>query len=337
MDLTNLAGIYPSPPVVYTDDTCRTVDFEAYRDHIRWLCSHDIAGLCVGGHAGETECLTMDERLGVISVALEEAKGRIPVFGGVIADSTHEAIRQVKIQKEHGADAVLICPPTIIGWDAATADAMMIAHFRKIDREGGLPFLIYGGPGDGSSYRTLPATMTRIAIACENLVAWKLAVRGVATGENSFAHCVEALNAANAVTGRSVAGLIAGDAALLGALDAGGKGDVNACESVRVDDNTALYKAWMAGDRETAQAIQDRGKPLSDIIYGIRIGRSFTYFHYRFKIASWMMGYIANPMMRLPQVPPPDEEIGMIYDALIAIGKSPVHTPAEFKPSAEVI
>lgn len=326
-----LEGIIPSPPVIYTDDTCRLVDYDAVRDHFRFLLRHDIGALCVGGHAGETECLTMDERLAVIRIAREEAKGRVPVMGGVVADSTWSAIEQTNIQKDHGADAVLVCPPNIVGWDAAGADAMLVAHFKEINDRCALPFVIYGGPGDGSSCRQLPATFTKVAIECEHLVSWKIAVRGIATGENSFAECVKALQKAEAITGRAVAPLIAGDANLIGALEAGAKGTVNACESVRVDDNTKLYRAYMSGDLDTARKIAETGKPISDIIYGIRIGRSFTYFHYRFKIASWMLGYIPNPYMRLPQVPPPADEIQMIYDALIKAGKKPVRQPSEFK------
>ena len=76
-------------------------------------------------------------------------------------------------------------------------------------------------------------------------------------------------------------------------------------------------------------------KPLADIIYGLAVGRSFTYFHYRFKIATWMLGRIPNAFMRLPQVPPPADEFQMIYDALVATGKRPVHQPHEFTVAAE--
>jgi 4-hydroxy-tetrahydrodipicolinate synthase len=266
-----------------------------------------------------------------LRIAREEAKSRVPVMGGVVADSTWSAIEQTKIQKDHGVDAVLVCPPNIVGWDAAGADAMLVAHFKAINDKGGLPFVIYGGPGDGSSCRQLPATFTKVATECELLVAWKIAVRGIATGENSFAECVKALQKARAATGRTVNPLIAGDANLLGALEAGGKGTINACESFRVDDSTALYQAFQRGDIDTARKIHELNKPISDIIYGIRIGRSFTYFHYRFKIASWLLGYIPSPYMRLPQVPPPADEIAMLHDALIRAGKKPVHSPDEFR------
>jgi 4-hydroxy-tetrahydrodipicolinate synthase len=337
MSQLQLTGVIPSPPVVYTDESCMEVNYEGYRRHLRHLLAFDIGGLCIGGHAGETECLTMDERLKVIDVAVEEAKGRVPIIGGVIADSTHAAIEQAKRQKDHGVDAVLVCPPNIIGWDAERADDMHVAHFKAFDRAAQIPFLIYGGPGDGTSYRQLPQTFRKLAENCERLVAWKIPVRGVATGENSFASCVSALKEAGEITGRKVTSLIAGDANFYGALEVGADGNVNACESVRVEDNTALFEAFKKGDRETARKIQEKGQPLSDAIYGIRIGRSFTYFHYRFKIASWMLGYIDNPMMRLPQVPPPADEITIIYDALIKTGKEPVRSPSDYRRSIALI
>ncbi len=323
-------GIIPSPPIVYTDATCRTVDEEAYRAHLRYLLDHGVHGLCVGGHAGETECLTMDERLRVIDIAREESRGSVPVMGGVIADSTWSAIDQASALKEHGVDMILYCLPNIVGWDAETADAMAIAHFTAIDKATKVPFLIYGGPGDKSSCRIMPKTFESLATACEYLVGMKIAVRGIATGENSFTDCVAALRRAGEKTGRTVNALIAGDANLVGTFDAGGMGTINACESVRVEENMPLYQAYMAGDHATAVAIQARMKPLADVIYGLAIGRSFTYFHYRFKIAAWMLGNIPNAYMRLPQVPPPADEIAMIYDALVKVGKHPIHRPEEF-------
>ena len=328
-----LSGIIPSPPVIYTDASCREINYDAYRDHLRHLLSFEIGGLCIGGHAGETECLTMDERLKVIDIAVDEARGRVPVIGGVISDSTHSAIDQARVQKDHGVDAVLVCPPNIIGWDAERAEGMHLAHFAAFDKQAGLPFLIYGGPGDGTSYRQMPSTFRQLATTCENLIAWKIPVRGVATGPNSFSECVAALKDAAGITGRKVTALVAGDANFVGALEAGAEGNVNACESVRIDDNVALYAAFTRGDRDGAMAIQQRNQPLSDIIYGVRIGKSFAFFHYRFKIASWMLGLIDNPAMRLPQIPPPFEEIAIIHDALIKAGKTPVRAPSDYHPT----
>ena len=328
----NIEGVIPATAVIYTDASCETLDYDALREHLRYLLSHDISILCPGGHAGETECLTMEERLNVIRISREEAKGRVPIMGGVVADSTWAAIEQIKIQKDHGADMVLVCPPNIVGWDAAGADAMLLAHFKAINDKGGLPFLIYGGPGDNSSCRQLPPTFKKLAQECDQLIAWKIASRGIQTGENSFASCVQALQEAEAATGRKVNALIAGDANFLGALEAGATGTINACDNFRVGENTALYSAFKRGDLETAREIHERNKPISDVIYGIRIGRSFTYFHYRFKIAAWLLGLLPNAYMRLPQVPPPFDEVVMLHEALEKAGMKTVHSPSEFLP-----
>lgn len=335
MTTPRIRGIVPAAPIVYTDASCRTIDEDAYRAHIRFLLQHEIGGLCVGGHAGETECLTMQERLTVIRIAREEAAGRVPVMGGVIADSTWSAIDQALALKEHGADLVLYCLPNIVGWDADTADEMVLGHFTAIDKATKHPFFIYGGPGDRSSCRIMPATFEKLAVRCDHLTGMKIAVRGIATGENSFADCVAALGRARAKTGRKVDAFIAGDANLHGALEAGADGTINACESIRVEDNTVLYRAFLEGDQQRAERIQTAMKPLADIIYGLAVGRSFTYFHYRFKIGTWMLGRIPNAFMRLPQVPPPADEFAMIYDALVATGKQPVHHPDEFTAAAE--
>jgi 4-hydroxy-tetrahydrodipicolinate synthase len=331
-NLTNIQGIIPATPVMYTDPDCLTVDYDAVRAHFRYLVSHEIAALCVGGHAGETECLTMDERLKIIDIAVDEAAGRVPVIGGVIADSTWSAIEQAKRQRDRGVDGLLVCAPTILAWDAAVGDEMLLAHFSAIDRQCPMPFIVYGGPGagEGSTCRQLPATFTKVAKACENLVAWKIPIRGVTTGKNSLEECVDALREAEIVTGRRVSALLAGDFDTVGALVAGAQGNVNANESVRVEDNTAIYAAFKRGDIDQARQVQKRSQPLVDAIYGIRVGCSYVWFHYRGKIAAWMMGKISTPYMRLPQVPPPAKEIQMIYDALIASGKTPIHTPNEF-------
>jgi 4-hydroxy-tetrahydrodipicolinate synthase len=330
--LAGIEGVIPATPVVYTDATCRTIDHDDVREHFRFLLQHDIAAQCVGGHAGETESLTMDERLKIIGIAREEADGRIPVLGGVIADSTWSAIEQGKMQKDAGVDGVLLCAPTILAWDSTAADEMLLAHFVAFDREADIPFIIYGGPGpgEGSTCRQLPATFTKVGMQCENLVAWKIPIKGATTGKNSLEECVAALAGVKASTGRAISPLLAGDFDTFGALSAGAKGNVNANESVRVEQNTAIYAAFKRGDLDTARDIQARGQALVDVIYGIRVGRAYTWFHYRGKLAAWMMGRISTPYMRLPQVPPPADEIQMLYDALIKIGKNPVRTPADF-------
>ena len=133
--LKKLEGVIPSACIVYTDETCRTLDEDATRKQFRYLLQHDIGALVVGGHAGEFECLDPEERKRVIQMAKEEAKGKVPIVGGVAGDSTREAIKKGLEAKKAGADAVLFCPPTIIGYDRETGGNFYVEHYAKVDQE----------------------------------------------------------------------------------------------------------------------------------------------------------------------------------------------------------
>ena len=105
--LKKMEGVCPATFVLYTDETCRTIDETAQRAHYRKLLEHDIGAIVIGGHAGEIVSIDADERALLIGIAKEEAKGRVPVVGGVVADGTADAVRQTREQQEAGADAVL--------------------------------------------------------------------------------------------------------------------------------------------------------------------------------------------------------------------------------------
>ncbi|MFC1867285.1 dihydrodipicolinate synthase family protein [Thermodesulfobacteriota bacterium] len=314
-------GVLPSACVVWKDKSCKELDEDAYRSLLRYMLKSNINALVVGGHAGEAECLSMDERLRVLKIAKEEAGGKIPVVGGVIADSTWMAIEQGKIQKEAGADAVLFCPPTIIGWDPNTADDMMVEHVKRFDKEADIPFIFFGGPTSEGSYKILPKTFKRIAIEAENIVAWKITSR---YDLGAFKACINALREAEKITGRKVAALNAGDHILVEVLREGAAGTLNGGSIYRAAEDVEICETAKRGDIAKAFELQDRVRPITDAIRGVMHGYSHTYFHYRYKVAAWLMGKIPRPHMRLPMLPVSLEEVQILRGALIESGMKPV-------------
>ena len=322
-------GIFPSACVVYTDKSCREIDYDVYREHLRKnLLSVDIGALVVGGHAGETECMTMDERLKVIEIAREEAKGKVPVVGGVISDSTWGAIEQGKIQKDAGVDGVLFMPPVLLCWDPETADEFLVEHLRRFDKEADLPFIFFGGPTDSGSYRILPKTFKKLALEIKNLVGWKI-TNGYDLAP--FMACVKALREAEKETGRHVAALPAGDAFIVETVSLGADGNLNGGENYRAAEDVEIFKAVRKGDVLKAHTLEHRLRPITDAIRGPLYGKSLTYFHYRFKVAAWLRGYIPRPHMRLPQMPIPKEEVEMLRNALIESGMEVVREAEELE------
>ena len=316
-----IEGLLPSVCVVYKDKSCRELDEDAYRKLLQDIMQADINAFVVGGHAGETECLTMDERLRVIKITREEGKGKIPIVGGILADATWKAIEQGKKQKDAGVDAVLFCPPNMIAWDPNTAENILVEHVKRFDKQVNLPIIMFGGPTSEGNYQILPKTFTRLAMEVENLAGWKITTR---YDLGQFKRCLNALREAEKVTGRHVAALNAGDHILVETIREGADGSLNGGDIYRAKEDGEIYKAVKRGDLNQAYALQDRLRPITDAIRGVMFGYSQTYFHYRYKVAAWLLGKIPRPHMRLPQLPVSKEEVELMRNALIQSGFKPV-------------
>ncbi len=319
--LRKLEGVIPSACIVFTDESCRRLDEDATRKQFRYLLKHEIGALVVGGHAGEVECLDPDERKTVLRIAKEEAKGKVPVVGGIVADSTREAIRMGLEAKEAGADAVLFCPPTIIGYDRETGGNFYVEHYAKFDEEVDLPIIMFGSPSlarTAGTYNILPKTFKAIAERVENVVACKITARW---DIGAFRSTVRALKEV-----RDISCLFAGSSNMFVALMYGADGNLSGDGNYRAAEDIDIYKAVKNNDLVKAKAIQDRLSFLTDFVKDGR--NSPTYFHYRYKVVTWLMGLIPRPHMRLPQLPPPLEEIRFIREALVRAGM-PVAREAE--------
>jgi 4-hydroxy-tetrahydrodipicolinate synthase len=325
--LSNWDGIYPAACVIYKDKSCREIDEEAYRQHVSDLLSQKgIAGLFVSSaHEG----LSMDEKVKVVKIALGEAKGKLPIVGGVWADYTWMVIEQGKINKKAGADALYFLPPTITGYDPMD-DELLVEHVKRFDKEVGLPFFFYGSPMVRGPHTVLPKTFKKLALEAKNLVAWKIPSLyhlGV------FRQCLNALREAENETGRHVAALLAGDHGLVEALRSGGDGNVNGGGVYRVKEDVEIFEAVKKGDIVKAYAIQDRMRPITDAIRGELVNKSHTYFPYRYKVATWLLGKIPRPYIRRPLMPISKEDVEALRDALIKSGMKPVREAQEIEAS----
>jgi 5-dehydro-4-deoxyglucarate dehydratase len=68
-------------PVTHFD---RSLEFDEneYRQHISWLVEHKPAALFAAGGTGEFFSLTLEEYSRVVSAAVAEKAGRVPVLAG---------------------------------------------------------------------------------------------------------------------------------------------------------------------------------------------------------------------------------------------------------------
>src|SRR4051812_47283857 len=80
------------------------VDEEAFRSFVDWQIGQGTDGIVPVGTTGESPTLNHAEHKRVVEIAVEVAKGRVPVVAGTGSNSTAEAIELTQHAKAAGAD-----------------------------------------------------------------------------------------------------------------------------------------------------------------------------------------------------------------------------------------
>jgi len=314
--LTKIEGLLSSADIVFTDETCRTIDEDACREVWRYLLECGVSAILPNEEPG---CLTLKERTRLLEIASDEVKGRVPIIDYIWSDTTRGAIEQGLNAKEHGAAAVLSGPPNVFGWDGTNSE-FFVEHFRKFSEEADIPLILMGGPGSPGNFYIPLQTFVEVAKQAENLLGCKITI-----GDNAaFEEIMHALKAVR----EDIVCLRAGSAQVLGSYEAGANGNLSGHLAVAKED-VQIFKAFRSGDSKTAKEISEKVSPIAAGVYGFGLNLPFIYFQYRFKVASWLMGLIPRPHMRRPYLPPPLKEIEMLRDLLIKAGKLVVNEPKQ--------
>jgi 4-hydroxy-tetrahydrodipicolinate synthase len=118
------------------------LDLARFRKLIDWHIAEGTDGIVVVGTTGESPTVDFDEHKELIRIAVEHAKGRIPIIAGTGANSTAEAIELSASAKKNGATASLSVVPY---YNKPTQEGMY-QHFRKIAETVDLPMIVYNVP-----------------------------------------------------------------------------------------------------------------------------------------------------------------------------------------------
>jgi len=120
-----------------------SIDYDSLRGLIDWHIAEGTACIGVVGTTGESATVSVSEHREVIRVAVEHARGRIPIMAGAGANSTHEAIELSQYAKEVGAD----CTLQVVPYYNKPSQEGIYRHFRKIAETVDIPMVLYNVPG----------------------------------------------------------------------------------------------------------------------------------------------------------------------------------------------
>jgi 4-hydroxy-tetrahydrodipicolinate synthase len=122
-------------------DADEELDERVLRAEVRYLIKEvGVHGLAVGGSTGEGHTLSTDELRRAVGVAIEEARGRVPVIAGIIVDSTRQAVERGRALADLNVAALQITP---VHYLFKPDDEMMVRHFATIADQVEPPILVY--------------------------------------------------------------------------------------------------------------------------------------------------------------------------------------------------
>jgi 5-dehydro-4-deoxyglucarate dehydratase len=150
-------------PVTHFDDR---LDFseQPYRRHISWMIENRPAAVFAAGGTGEFFSLTFDEYARVVSAAVSETAGRVPVIAG-FGYGTRTAIQFAHAAEQAGADGLLLLPPYLVGADPAG----LVEHVRAVCASTGLGVIFYNR--DNAVLNE--SAVEQVCRLCPNLVGLK--------------------------------------------------------------------------------------------------------------------------------------------------------------------
>jgi len=276
-------------------DSSGAVDEPALRRFVEWQITEGIDFLVPCGSTGEAATMTPDEHRRVVAITVEQAGGRVPIVAGAGSNDTRRAIVQSREMAAAGATHLLHVVPMY----NKPPQRGLLAHFRAIAADAGLPIILYNVPGRTGV--NMEATTT-LELAAEPGIV------GIKEASGDLAQITEILGARP----RHFSVLSGDDALTLAVVAAGGDGVISVTANATPRRMTALVSSARAGDLPTARATHLALTPWMRAAF-VESNPLPA------KAALRLLGMM-GPTHRLPLVPLADRHLPAVRSALIAAG-----------------
>jgi 4-hydroxy-tetrahydrodipicolinate synthase len=247
------------------------------------------------GTTGESPTLTHEEHVRVVEIAVQLAKGRVPVLAGAGGNNTAEVIALTRELAAVGADGILSVTPY---YNKPTQEGLY-QHYRAIAKVISLPIILYSVQGR-TGVNIEPATVKRLA-GIDNII-------GIKEASGSIAQMAAILN----IVPEDFIVLSGDDAVTLPLIALGGHGVISVVSNEIPAEMTRLARLALRGDISGARAVHRRYHSLMEVNFvesnPIPV-----------KAAMAEMGLL-EPVWRLPLVPPKAENLARVRDVLTSVG-----------------
>ena len=211
------------------------LDTDALRRLVDWHIAEGTQCIGVVGTTGESPTVSVEEHCEVIRIAVEHAKGRIPIMAGTGGNSTAEAIELSRYAMKVGAD----CTLSVVPYYNKPSQEGIYRHFRAIAEAVDIPMVLYNVPS---------RTVADMQVETTLRLAQVPGVVGIKEASGDIVRAATLIK--SAPQGFSIYSGDDGTAIALMLL--GGHGNVSVTANVAPRAMQALCTAAMAGDGRQA-------------------------------------------------------------------------------------
>ena len=243
----NIGGIIPAMATpMFEDGRINEVEL---RNQINRQVNAGASGIFCLGTNGEAYILSLEEKIRVMELFVEEAAGRVPVYAGTGCIGTKDTIELSQKAQEIGIDVLSVISP----YFAAINQAEIYEHYAALAQSVELPIVLYNMPartGNNLEY----TTVAKLAANFKNIA-------GVKDSSGNFDNILRYIESTDKETFSVLSG---NDSLILWTLMAGGRGGITAVANILPEIMVSIYKYWSDGDFEKAREAQDSIRPIRD-------------------------------------------------------------------------
>lgn len=226
------------------------IDFEALSGLIEFQIDGGVDALLINGTTGESATLTEAEKREIISFAVSEVGGRVPVIAGTGSNDTKKAVELSKFAYDVGADACLAVTP----YYNKASEVGLIKHYEAIADATEIPIILYNVPSRTGV--SIPLSVYEKLSEHKNIVAVKEANPSVSDFARLSARC-----------GKNLDLYSGSDDLILPCLSLGGNGVISVISNALPRQTRDICRLWFGGKIEEATELQLKLLPLTNALF----------------------------------------------------------------------
>ena len=226
------------------------IDYKALKKLIEFQINSGIDALLINGTTGESATLSKKEKQELISFAVREVGGRVPIIAGTGSNSTKKSVELSQFASDVGADAILVVTPY---YNKASNEGL-INHYEAIANAVDVPIILYNVPSRTGV--NIPLSVYDKLANHKNIVAVKEANPDVSAMAKLFSQCGDKLDIYSG-----------NDDLILPTLSLGGKGVISVLSNILPKETSEMCKLWFEGKIDQARTLQLRLLPLINAIF----------------------------------------------------------------------